>query len=131
MEQLWYTWSPHGPNPGLQIRAKSPGLGERDERTSVLKQFIAYRLPEGTIHVEPPQAPVCLSFTNTSFGHILTHKVYKGFDTSNRPGVFFTHLVLLNEASKKYTLQDAINLWDSPFWRESENESDPRILPSI
>ncbi len=133
MEQLWYTWSINGPKSGFQIRATSPGLRE-DGRAGKLLPFVAYSLPEGTVtyDIDPRSAPITLSFTDTRMhGHILIRKVYAGLDGAHRPGAFFSHLVLLNDLSKPFTMREAIDLWASGFWREKENANDPRILPLV
>src|SRR5436305_5300896 len=123
VQQLWYTWSDVGLDTlraGARIRAASEGLQDlRSARVQSLDRYQRYSLPSGadpTISVLA--APICLSLIATGQERILVHKAYTGKDGVGRYGAFFVHL--LAGLPEKFSAIDAISLWKSPFWQDSD-----------
>ncbi|MFL5699868.1 MAG: TIR domain-containing protein [Ktedonobacteraceae bacterium] len=142
LEQLWYTWSPIGLGnvTGFRVRAASDGLTDlNSERSRSFRGHLNYDLPQGTdpYTTTNETSPVCLAFIDPSIEgnkdpndkgnkHIVMRKVYTGKDAYGRPGVYFVHLLdLLNETPNDFVASDAIELWESHFWRTSDATQQP------
>jgi hypothetical protein len=131
MEQLWYTSCRNGlgSGSGNMPRAASRGLKDlRSERYARLSRFLRYNLPAGVNPntARPDDAPRNLALLDTGKERILLHQVYVGLDyTGMRYGNHFSHLLV--DVPKEVTARDAIGLWRSPFWAESE----VRIAPGV
>ena len=137
IDQLWYTWSSTGlsGNVGFQVRAASEGLRNlNSERFMALDAHTRYSLPADADRFAATRetSPCSLAFidVNTGMGieRVLVHKVYIGRDAYGRPGVYFTHLLV--GLPESFVARDAIDLWDSPFWKTADDSS-PTYLPTI
>ena len=130
VEQLWYMWSDVGLDTiraGFRIRAASEGLQDiRSVRVQNLDYYQRYFLPQNTVHSTIPAniAPICLSLINTGEERILVHKTYTGKDGIGRYGAFFIHL--LAGLPEEFSAMDAILLWRSEFWQDSDRLLDRR-----
>ena len=137
MEQLWYTWSTEGLGgvTGYRVRAASDGLMNlNSDRFRSFRAYLNYYLPPGSdpYAATTEDSPVCLAFVDPSNDTtkdpndqrntcVLMQKVYKGKDAYGRAGVYFVHLVdLLTERPYDFVASDAIELWQSSFWRKSD-----------
>lgn len=126
VEQICYTWSVNGlgrMNVGYRVRAVSPGLRDlQSARFAHIDSYLRYRQPDG---VATSEAPVCLSLAYNGYERILVRKVYRGVDLSNRPSVYFSHL--LAGLPDDFTARHAIRLWHCPqLWRETDDDFDSR-----
>ena len=112
------------------------------ERFQTLKKYLNYDLPLDTSNprdVTPEQAPRSLLFVQAGQERVLINKVYTGLDGVGRPGAFFSHLltdlppVSLPHSDKQlpFSAREAIELWKSNFWKESEQGSDPLELRPV
>jgi hypothetical protein len=123
--QLYYTFSPWGWIGELGI-----GFG------------LHYQLPKGAdprlTSVE--DAPISLVFTQIGRCRILLHKKYVGNTPVGRPGNYFIHALIdpkvVSEQTGAYepiSACTAISLWESPFWKTSEDQVTDRgtDLPSL
>ena len=122
-DQLWYTWSDIGIDPiraGFRIRAASTGLRDfRSELVQRLDPYQRYSLPKDADRsIDPHIAPVCLTLIDTGEERILVRKAYTGKDGVGRYGAFFVHL--LANLPEEFSVADAIALWQSPFWQDSD-----------
>lgn len=143
MEQLWYTWSIEGLGgvAGYRVRAASGGLMNiNSDRVRSFRSYLNYSLPQGSdpYAATMETSPVCLAFADPANEatkdpneqrntHVIMQKMYKGKDAYGRAGVFFVHLVdLMTDTPNDFVASDAIELWKSPFWRDSDTPP-PRI----
>ncbi len=148
-EQLWYTWSTSGfgiTNAGFRVRATSKGFmdarGQVDiqsDRLLTLRKYLNYDLPQDTLDpykVDPQQTPRNLAFIQAGQERILVNTIYTGLDAVKRPGAFFSHLLtalppVLSTCpggQLPFSAREAIKLWRSNFWKDSERSLDPRSL---
>ncbi len=135
-EQLCYTWSDtgFGVAVGFRVRAASKGLMDTEsERVRTFVSLMSYYLPQYTDPYLPPQeAPRCLAFLRAGSRRepVLINKTYTGSDGMNRPGNYFSHLLAelpavfspRPERQIEFSAREAIALWGSRFWKDSDNE---------
>jgi hypothetical protein len=146
-EQLWYTWSDlgFGTAVGQRVRAASKGLVETEsERVRNLVNLVSYHLrPETDAYLPPKEAPRSLVFTRAGSQReaVLISKAYVGLDGMRRPGAYFSHLLVelppvpspRPEGQIEFSAREAIELWRSSFWKNSERDlpAGRRDLPQV
>jgi hypothetical protein len=148
-EQLWYTWSTWGSgNPGLQIRAASPGLLEDNDTVNIhsdriqeLLKHVTYMLPQkikDSSAIALQDAPVSLAFVKADQELILVHKNYVELDDESKSGAFFTHLITdlptitTSSVTQPFTAREAIAFWDASYWKTSDElEPQQQQLPYV
>jgi len=121
IEQLYYTWSLVGLRKmaGWQVRAASPGLSNVfSQRYQAIERYLNYSLPEGLspVSTQPEDAPVCLQLLDLDGDRVLMQKRFVGA-AQRGPGIYFAHV--LAGLPPDFSLGDAIDTWQSPFWRSS------------
>jgi hypothetical protein len=125
MKQVFYTSCTKGSGlediSGQQIRAASAGMSLG--RLNALKETMGYALPSGVSpQVAPEEAPDRLAFMNSEPDggeRVLVHVTYVQHDpASGRLGNSFVHL--LTDLPPDFTVQQAIQTWDSSRWVRSD-----------
>ena len=124
MKQLYYTSCLPGRSKsgeaGFQVRAVS--LGVAPERLRAVLRHVGYRLPQGYDEDTPPhEAPTRLALLDTDAGRLLCHSSHADRDpTTNRAGVFFTHMLL--DLPESISTLAAIATWKSPEWQTRDGD---------
>ena len=129
--------------PLTRTRADADGVPSKLAAT-----YYAQRASAGLIVTEATQiSPMGKGYANTPGIHspayiitewnqerILLQKKYTGLDGVGRPGNLFSHVVgdlpprrsrNYPEYASEFLAQDAIELWRSPFWKNSEDHLEP------
>lgn len=125
LDQLWYTWSPNGLDAiamDYRVRAASGELHNTQSlRYRTLDRFLRYNPPQNmnSNELDARTAPVSYAFLSNGSEHLLVRKVFKGRDLAGRNSVYFTHLIA--GLPDEFTARDAIRLWNSRLWVESED----------
>src|SRR5260370_4968384 len=85
--------------------------------------YLGYELPIGTNRLAATikNPPNCLAYIEVGNKCILLRKNFTGSDNAGRIGTYFIHL--LDALTDDFTARDAIELWDSTFWKTTVPDS--------
>ena len=104
-----------------------------------IERYVSYHLPRDTPSEEKLQltaasAPHRLIFIPAAGAwQVIGQVCYRQRDTEGRPGSYFAHL-LCREAGpddQRWTLLDALRLWNAPGWTIEDSENHPFVLPEV
>jgi GTPase-associated protein 1, N-terminal domain type 2/GTPase-associated protein 1, C-terminal domain/GTPase-associated protein 1, middle domain len=133
-QQLHYTSCERGlaGHSGFQFCAISDGVSRETMReVERLTVYEPARGAAGLPAVADDEQPTNLLYTisETSGLPIIARVTFVGLDFSNRSGNYFAHTLVATEADADFGATLPAELWDSPFWQESQGEA--TSLPAL
>lgn len=124
---------------GYSVRAGSLEGEPLRQLYRQIERYVSYHLPRDTPSEEKLQltaasAPHRLIFIPAAGAwQVIGQVCYRQRDTEGRPGSYFAHL-LCREAGpndQRWTLLDALRLWNAPGWTIEDADDHPFLLPQV
>ncbi len=104
-----------------------------------IERYVSYHLPRDTPSEEKLQltaasAPHRLIFIPAAGAwQVIGQVCYRQRDTEGRPGSYFAHLLCRETGpnDRRWTLLDALRLWNAPGWTIEDADDHPFVLPKV